>query len=394
MVRIEQRPTSKAMEVQASLPTMAAPPKRKGARRRLSTILIVLAVLTGAGLLWRYQILQKSTKDLSPYTVEASQGSLSGVITASGELKAKRRVNVSPRNRGLLDELLVEEGDLVEEGETLAVMDRGDFEDRLDERQALLRQAEAAFRAKQDDYRRREGLFQQGVVSADSFNTIRSDMVAAQANVIAAKERIQQLQEEGRQLVIRAPFSGTITARYAEPGAFVTPTTSASTNAGATSSSVVELSQGLEVVARVPESDIGRIAIGQKAQIRVDAFPDERFQARVSEIAPRAEKLDNVTSFEVELDLVEPDQKLLIGMTADIDFQTGRSAERTLVPTVAIVTENGKPGVLLVGEQQEPTFQAVELGSSSGDRTAILNGLKPGTRVFIDLPPWAKQKRD
>ena len=394
MVRIEQRPTSKAMEVQASLPTMAAPPKRKGARRRLSTVLIVLAVLTSAGLLWRYQILQKSTKDLSPYTVEASQGSLSGVITASGELKAKRRVNVSPRNRGLLDELLVEEGDLVEEGETLAVMDRGDFEDRLDERQALLRQAEAAFRAKQDDYRRREGLFQQGVVSADSFNTIRSDMVAAQANVIAAKERIQQLQEEGRQLVIRAPFSGTITARYAEPGAFVTPTTSASTNAGATSSSVVELSQGLEVVARVPESDIGRIAIGQKAQIRVDAFPDERFQARVSEIAPRAEKLDNVTSFEVELDLVEPDQKLLIGMTADIDFQTGRSAERTLVPTVAIVTENGKPGVLLVGEQQEPTFQAVELGSSSGDRTAILNGLKPGTRVFIDLPPWAKQKRD
>ena len=394
MVRIEQRPTSKAMEVQASLPTMAAPPKRKGARRRLSTVLIVLAVLTGAGLLWRYQILQKSTKDLTPYTVEASQGSLSGVITASGELKAKRRVNVSPRNRGLLDELLVEEGDLVEEGETLAVMDRGDFEDRLDERQALLRQAEAAFRAKQDDYRRREGLFQQGVVSADSFNTIRSDMVAAQANVIAAKERIQQLQEEGRQLVIRAPFSGTITARYAEPGAFVTPTTSASTNAGATSSSVVELSQGLEVVARVPESDIGRIAIGQKAQIRVDAFPDERFQARVSEIAPRAEKLDNVTSFEVELDLVEPDQKLLIGMTADIDFQTGRSAERTLVPTVAIVTENGKPGVLLVGEQQEPTFQAVELGSSSGDRTAILNGLKPGTRVFIDLPPWAKQKRD
>ena len=121
------------------------------------------------------------------------------------------------------------------------------------------------------------------------------DMVAAQANVIAAKERIQQLQEEGRQLVIRAPFSGTITARYAEPGAFVTPTTSASTNAGATSSAVVELSQGLEVVARVPESDIGRIAIGQKAQIRVDAFPDERFQARVSEIAPRAEKQDNVT---------------------------------------------------------------------------------------------------
>ena len=150
----------------------------------------------------------------------------------------------------------------------------------------------------------------------------------------------------------------------------MTPTTTASANAGATSSSIVELSQGAEVAAKVPESDIGRIALGQQAEIRVDAFPDERFQATVIEIAPRAEKRDNVTSFTVKLQLQDPPDRLRIGMTA-INFQTGRSAPKTLVPTVAIVTENGKPGVLLVGEQQQPSFQEVELGSSSGDRTAI-----------------------
>ena len=157
---------------------------------------------------------------------------------------------------------------------------------------------------------------------------------------------------------------------------------------------MVELSQGLEVVARVPESDIGRIVAGQDAEVRVDAFPDERFRARVSEIAPRAQKQDNVTSFEVELELIDPPDKLLSGMTADVDFQTGRSPARTLVPTVASVTENGTPGVLLVGDEQQPRFQEVDLGSSSGDQTAILKGLQPGTRVFIDLPPWAKQQRD
>jgi HlyD family secretion protein len=316
------------------------------------------------------------------------------VVTASGELKAVRRVNVSPRNRGLLDQLLVDEGDEVAANQVLAVMDRGDILDRLDERRALLRQAEANFRAKQDDFKRRESLFRDGVLSADDFNTIRNDMVAAEAQVIAARERIEQLEEENRQLLIRAPFPGTITARYADPGAFVTPTTTASTNAGATSSSVVELSQGLEAVARVPESDIGRIVIGQDADVRVDAFPDERFKARVSEIAPRAQKQDNVTSFEVELELIDPPAKLLIGMTADVDFKTGRSPARTLVPTVAIVTENGTPGVLLVADDQQPRFQKVDLGSSSGDQTAILKGLQPGTRVFIDLPPWAKQERD
>ena len=391
MVRIEQRPTSPPME-EPLLGLQQTNAKRS--QRRTGLIVLVVAVLAGGGLFWRFGPAGNSSRDLTPFTVESTRGSLSGVVTASGELKAVRRVNVSPRNRGLLDQLLVDEGDEVAANQVLAVMDRGDILDRLDERRALLRQAEANFRAKQDDFKRRESLFRDGVLSADDFNTIRNDMVAAEAQVIAARERIEQLEEENRQLLIRAPFPGTITARYADPGAFVTPTTTASTNAGATSSSVVELSQGLEAVARVPESDIGRIVIGQDADVRVDAFPDERFKARVSEIAPRAQKQDNVTSFEVELELIDPPAKLLIGMTADVDFKTGRSPARTLVPTVAIVTENGTPGVLLVGDDQQPRFQNVDLGSSSGDQTAILKGLQPGTRVFIDLPPWANQERD
>jgi HlyD family secretion protein len=90
--------------------------------------------------------------------------------------------------------------------------------------------------------------------------------------------------------------------------------------------------------------------------------------------------------------LLNPPPALRIGMTADVDFQTGAKPARTLVPTVAIVTDKGRPGVLLVGEDREPTFQPVDLGVSSGKDTEILSGLDPGTRVFIDLPPWAKQK--
>ena len=118
-----------------------------------------------------------------------------------------------------------------------------------------------------------------GVISADEFSGARFDLLAKQAGMVAARERLQQLEQESREQTIRAPFSGTITARYAEPGSFVTPTTAASATAGATSASIVELSQGLEVRARVPESDIGRIQPGQTAEIRVDAYPDERFQA-------------------------------------------------------------------------------------------------------------------
>ena len=81
-------------------------------------------------------------------------------------------------------------------------------------------------------------------------------------------------------------------------------------------------------------------------------------------------------------------------MTVDIEFQIEETSISTLVPTVAIVTEEGKPGVLIVGQQSQPTFKEVELGISSGSQTAIIKGIKPGDQVFIDLPPWAKKKRD
>ena len=371
------------------------PRTRLNGMKRRTRMLAAIAgsvVLVGTGI-WFMGPARKGGRDLSPYTVSAERGSLPGVVTSSGELEAVRRVNVSPKRQGLLAALLVDEGDSVRQGQVLARMDPGDFEDRLDELEALERQAQADYDTRKADFERRERLFKSGAISAADLDDFRSRYLTSKAALAAAQERIQQRNVEGGELLIRAPFDGVITQRFAEPGSFVTPTTTASATAGASSSSIVELSQGLEVAAKVPESDIGRIRVGQRATVRVDAFPDQLFQARVREIAPRAVKTDNVTSFEVELDLIGAAPDLRIGMTVDVDFQTGSTAASTLVPTVAIVTEEGKPGVLLVGDQGQPRFQAVELGASSGSQTAILQGVNPGTKVFIDLPPWAK-KRD
>ena len=333
-------------------------------------------------------------RSLDAFTVLAREGSLPGVITASGELGAFRKVNVSPKRQGVLQQLFVEEGDSVRAGQALALMDSGDLDDRLDELRAQLRSALAQLNRSQSELQRRAALIRQGGISLDDYNSAKSHYLVDKAAVEAAQQRLDARLKERGDLSVKAPFTGVVTARFADPGAFVTPTTSASASAGASSSSIVELAQGLEAVAKVPESDIGRIKVGQIASVRVDAFPDRRFPARVRQIAPRAEKLNNVTSFEVKLQLLTPPPELRIGMTADIDFNTGNLAPRTLVPTVAVVTEQGRPGVLLVGPGRQPAFQAVSLGASSGKDTQILDGVRPGTRVFIDLPPWAKKKRE
>ena len=341
------------------------------------TILLCIGVGT---IIWKVNSNKNKIRDVSEYTVTAESGSLPGLITASGELQAQMSVNVSPEKQGLIEKLFVEEGQEVKKGQLIAKMDTGDYVYRLNELKAEYQKQKLAFE-------RRKTLFKQGAISKEQLEEFRN-------RFLSIKARLNQREVEGKKLLIKAPFNGLITSRYAEPGAFVAPTTRASSIAGSTSTSIVELSKGMEIISKVPESDIGRVLIGQIASVRFDAFPDERFKAKVIEIAPRATKRDNVTSFDVTLSLLDVVKKLRIGMTVDIDFQIGKTKISTLVPTVAIVTENGNPGVLIIGKNNEPKFQSIELGTSSGNKTAIVEGLNPGDQIFIDIPPWIKSRQD
>lgn len=361
-------------------------------RRRVWAGAAAGLVLLGAVAIGQHKRVN-SARQLESYTVVTAAGSLPGVVNATGELEAEKRVNVSPKRQGVIDALYVEEGDLVVKGQPLALMDSGDLQDRLSELNANLRSSQAQLSRSRSELERKQNLYRQRAISLSDFNTVLSTFLVDQSAVEAARQRLEARRVEKQELIVRAPFSGVISQRYADPGSFVTPTTTASATAGATSSSIVELAQGLEVVAKVPESDIGRIRLGQDASVRVDAFPDRRFAAKVKRITPRAIKLNNVTSFDVVLKLLEPPGALRIGMTADVGFQTGQIQAKTLIPTVAVVTEDGRPGVLLVGQDNQPKFQPVELGISSGKSTQILSGLSSGTRVFIDLPPWAKKRK-
>ena len=268
--------------------------------------IVALSVLTVGGISFKLQQSNRSNQDVTEFTIAAEKGSLPGLITASGELKANKSVNVSPKRQGILDEIFVNEGDQVKKGDLIAKMDFGDLEYRIDE-------LRANYKTQKASYLRRKILFTEGAISAEEYEEYKNKFSRSEA-------KFRQIEIEENETNIRAPFRGVITSRYAVPGSFVTPTTSASSSreGGATSSSIVELSQGLEIVAKVPESDIGRIKTGQEATIRVDAFPDRRFKAVVSKISPSAIKYNNVTSFEVTLLLRNRPEDLRLGMTSDI----------------------------------------------------------------------------
>ncbi|MDJ0598978.1 MAG: efflux RND transporter periplasmic adaptor subunit [Crocosphaera sp.] len=222
--------------------------------------------------------------------------------------------------------------------------------------------------------------------------TAQTEIARLESASQAAKAQLEQVVIQFQDTAIRAPFDGIITQKYADPGAFVTPTTSASSTASATSSSILAIARGLKVVAKVPEVDIAMIKQGQPVMITADAYPNETFQGQVVLIAPEAVVEENVTSFEVTIALVTGRDKLLSRMNVDVNFLGEEITDALVVPTVAIVTKNGETGVMVADENNKPQFKPVTIGQVLDEKTQILSGLTTGERVFIDLPEEEKQK--
>ncbi len=218
------------------------------------------------------------------------------------------------------------------------------------------------------------------------------DIADAEAQLKEALGSLAAVQVQQEDTLIRAPFGGIVTQKYATQGAFVTPTTSASEATSATSTAIVAVAAGLEVLAEVPEVDIGALKLGQAVEIQADALPDQVFQGRVKLVAPEAVVKQNVTSFQVRVELTSGQDKLLSGMNVDLTFLGDRLSNTLVVPTVAIVTKDGQTGVLIPDQTNRPEFRPITIGTAVGDQTQVLEGIESGDRVFVDLPEKDAQK--
>jgi HlyD family secretion protein len=157
----------------------------------------------------------------------------------------------------------------------------------------------------------------------------------------------------------------------------------------------VAIAKGLEIEAKVSEADVGQIKPGQSVEIKADAFGDKVFKGRVRLVAPEAVEDNGVTSFEVRVELLTGQNELRSGMKVDPTFLGERLSKALVVPIVAIATQNGQRGVMVPDADNQPKFQPVTTGSASQDETQIqvLEGLKLGQRVFIDLPEEFNKKK-
>ncbi|MDJ0596323.1 MAG: efflux RND transporter periplasmic adaptor subunit [Pleurocapsa sp. MO_226.B13] len=292
---------------------------------------------------------------------------------------------------------------------------------RVTTAQANVTMAQARLQRAQEEKQRNLLLVNEGAISRNAFNDFVTKEAEAQASLAAELARLAEQQEnlaeaqQGSRLeeiaqaeaevaeaqaelayiqiqldktTVRAPFGGIITRRYAEAGDYVDSTTAASETEGATSTSIGELSSGLEIEAKIPEANIAQIKLGQPVDIKVDAYGRETFKGEVRLIAPRAIQENNVTSFRVKVALNTGQEQLKSGMNTRLTFTDEPITNAITIPLAAVVTNSdGETGVYVSGNEGKAKFQAIKLGTASGDRVQIRSGLAQGDLVFTSPPP-------
>jgi HlyD family secretion protein len=376
-------------------------------------------------------------------TAPVERSNLPIAVSANGTVQPQQSVNVSPKTSGILKQLLVKEGDSVKEGQVLAYMDDSNLQGQLHQAQgnlaaaaanlqkiiagnrqqdtaqakAKLQDAQFALRQAENDLQRNRSLNQAGAISKQAFDTVVTardraqsqvklnqaalalsqagarpeDIDQARAQVAAAAGAVQIIQANINDMVLRAPFSGTVARKFADPGAFVTPTTSGSSVSSATSSSILSLASANQIVAQVAEANISQIRVGIAATIQVDAYPGKTFTGKVTQIATQSDVVQNVTSFQVKTSVADSENLLRSGMNVNVEFKAGELQDALVVPTGAIVQQNNVQGVFVAKDKGNSVFVPIVVGITVNEKTEVKSGLTENQEVLLSFPPGTRK---
>ena len=396
---------------------------KKRSRRLLIAVVgsVLILVLGVAG----YSVLARPASPVDPSrlaTVE--RGDLARSVVATGKIEPISKVEIKSKANGIIKELKVEIGDLVNVGQVLAELDKDNLEARLREARAALTGAEASLKAAEAELAknqveaegpdvpfarrnldRAEKLMKDKLVSQQNLDDARSALemavnrqqaartqlgvssarvAQARAAVAQAQAAVDRAQEELNNATIRSPIRGMVLSRDVEIGSPV----SSILNLGANATPVMVLGDISKVYVRgkVDEADVGLVQLDQPARIRVETFKDKPFEGRVTQIAPMGVERDNVVTFEVRVSIDNASGQLKANMTANAEIVLEEHKGALIIPESAVIYDAGRHAFAEVISTRTKTGKEkvpIKVGISNGTRTEVLDGLAQGQRVVL-----------
>jgi RND family efflux transporter MFP subunit len=361
-------------------------------------LLLALAGAAGWMLSMRAVTVAVATAELAPADITIGPGS---ILDASGYVVARRQATVSSKITGKVIEVAIEEGQRVERDEVIARLDDANARAAVEQARAQRLQAEAnltAARVALDNaiptFRRNEEQLAKSVISAQDFDTAKASYDAARTaldvaerTVEVAQAALSLAQRNLEDTVVRAPFAGIVTVKAAQEGEMVSPISAGGGFTRTGIGTIVDM-ESLEIEVDVSENFINRVRPGQRATVKLNAYPDWDIPAHVIAIIPTADRAK--ATVKVRLGLEVKDDRILPEMGVRVAFLDGaeapapaetESAQRPIVVPPEAVQGNGDTGVVFVINDGRVERRNVRLGSRISAGQVVLSGLTSGTRI-------------
>lgn len=270
------------------------------------------------------------------------RGDLNLVVSANGVVQPINKVEVKSKASGQIEEMNIIEGQIVEKGFLMLKLDQRTTRNDHEQAKADLAVAEANLKQAENNFARSRELFEKGLLSEQERDASNLEFVRAQAQLVKSKAALASAEERMADTRIGAPISGTILTKNVELGQIIASGVS-NVGGGTTIASIADM-QEVYVETSVDEVDIGKVAVGQRATVIADAYPDDRFTGQVERIAPLGKTQQNVTTFVVVVLVRNLGSKLKAGMSASVDIEIFNQRGVLLISNEALKDPRSEQG--------------------------------------------------
>ncbi len=351
---------------------------KKWAKIILVLVVVIIAIVTG----YKYYA-QKQEEAKKPVvnTAQVQYMSMKSIVSATGTIKPVESVEVSSKITARVKQVLVKENDTVTQGQTVALLDGKDYETQKEQAEFTLKNAKII-------YDRTNYLYNIGAKS-------KEDLDNAQYNYDTAQSKLEEAESNLSETVIVSPMDGVVIGEPVTDGTMAVQGNSNPT----VIMRIADLSRK-QIFAKVDETDIGSVRVGQKATFTVDAYNGKTFTATVSKISQT--DMDNswnisnsssssssssaaVIYYSVTLDVDDPEGLLMPSMTARVEIETANKDSALAVPLSALKTDKNGTYVIVIKDDGTTENRYVETGIYGDEFVEIINGLSENEKVDVTM---------
>lgn len=303
---------------------------------------------------------QEDTKEEASIPVEvasAIQGPIEAAYRGTATLEAEDEATVNAKTGGVIEAILVEEGQRVKAGQALARLET----DRL---RLEVARSKASLDQLEQDFKRNASVYQRNLVSREAYERSKFDLDGARAAYDLARLALDESE-------IKAPFAGVVSLRYVKVGNMV--------QAGSPAFRVTKM-DSLQAQIYVPERDIYKLAAGQSTTLTVDAWPQKTFKGSILRVNPVVDASTGTVKVTVAMAPEQPELKP--GMFGRMEILYDRRENALLIPKDAVLTEDAQQSVFVVTEGRAHR-RNIKVGYSDAEHYEVIDGLKAGDQLVV-----------